>query len=402
MKPLSLLFLALFNSILGLSLLFPIMAPLGRELGLSVFQVGTLSTSYALAQLVSGPYWARKSDFLGRKPVILRGVLGFGVTFLAFGILAHLGLARTLRGEPLFLALLSTRLLGGLYSSATLPTVQIYVADVTPRENRTRGMAVIGAAFGLGIVFGPGIAALLGYLGFGLLVPVFVSCTVAFLNALFIFLWLPEPTRHREPEPTLEWLPIANKVKSFLLVGFATSVAAVSMEQTVGFYIQDRLHLSAAETQETAGYALLLYGLVAVAIQGGLVRRVKWSPLTLLRSGLPIAAFGLVLFVFAERELSLVVALLLQGMGQAFTMPGVSAAVSLGVEDQEQSVAAGLNSSSQGLARTVGPMLGTRLYQAHAEYPYAFGAALLLFALTLVLVYRPPAARVPTSDPALR
>lgn len=399
MKPLSLLFLALFNSILGLSILFPILGPLGRELGLSVFQVGMLSTTYALAQLVSGPYWARQSDFLGRKPVILRGVIGFGVTFLAFGLIAKLGLAHVISGRWLFLALLSARLLGGLYSSATLPTAQVYVADVTPREGRTRGMAVIGAAFGLGIVFGPGIGALLAPLG--LLVPVFLSCSVAFVNALFIGLWLPEPARHRDPEPSLDWLPIANKVRSFLLVGFATTVASVSMEQTVVFYFQDRLHLSATDAARTAGVALALYGIVAVLVQGGVVRRVSWTPLTLLRSGVPIAALGLSLFVFAERESSLIAALLLQGLGQAFTMPGVSAAVSLGVDDQEQSVAAGLNSSSQGLARTVGPMLGTRLYQSHMEYPYAFGAGLLVFALIFLLLYRPP-ARVPTSDPALR
>jgi MFS family permease len=400
MKPLSLLFLALFNSILGLSLLFPIMGPLGRELGLTEFQVGTLSTAYALTQLVSGPYWARRSDFIGRKPVILRGVLGFAFTFLAFGLVAKLGLSHVISGRPLFYSLLATRLLGGLYSSATLPTVQVYVADVTAREDRTRSMALIGAAFGLGIVFGPGIGAVLA--PFGLLVPVFLSCSVAFLNALFIALKLPEPERHREPEPTLDWLPVANKVKSFLLVGFATTVASVSMEQTVVFYIQDRLQLSAADAARTAGISLMLYGLVAVGVQGGLVRRVSWPPLALLRVGVPIAAAGLVAFVFAKHELSLIFALLLQGCGQAFTMPGVTASVSLGVDDQEQSVAAGLNSSTQGLARVVGPVLGTRLYQIHAEYPYAFGAALLTLALAFLLVYRPPRPSLPTSDPALR
>ncbi|HET9953959.1 MAG TPA: MFS transporter [Polyangiaceae bacterium] len=376
MSPLSLLFVALFNSILGLSVLFPILGPLGRQLGLTELQIGALTTAYALAQFAGSPFWGKRSEVVGRKPVLLRGILGFALTFAAFGVIARLGQLGVLRGNGLFAALLVSRLMGGLYSSATLPTVQAYVADVTERDHRTSGMALIGAAFGLAVVFGPAIGALLA--PFGLLVPVFVSASIALLNALFVAWKLPEPVRHERSPVAPELLPVASKVWVLLGVGFVATVAAVSMEQTVAFYFQDRLALNETQAARNVGFSLVAYGVVAVLVQGVFVRRAKWPPLRLLRLGLPIAAFGLFTFVLARGLPLLLLAMVLQGLGQAMTSPGVTAALSLGVQDEEQGAVAGLNSASQALGRTLGPVLGTALYEIRPEYPYLFGCALLV------------------------
>jgi MFS family permease len=397
-SPLALLFVALFNSILGLSVLFPILGPLGRQLHLSEIQVGSLSTAYAVAQFLGSSYWGKKSEILGRKPVLLRGILGFGVTFLAFAGAVRLGQAGLLGTQALFITLLATRLVGGLYSSATLPTAQAYVADVTGRADRTAGMALIGAAFGLAIVFGPAIGALLA--PFGLLLPVYLSAGTAFVNALFVWLKLPEPVRHQRLQTPPALLPMVSRVWVLLMVGFATTVASVSMEQTVAFYFQDRLSLSPTGAARAVGFALVVYGVVAVLVQGVFVRRVKWSPLALLRIGVPIAASGLVVFVFARGQAVLISALAIQGLGQAFTAPGVTAALSLAVDDGEQGAVAGLNSSAQGLGRMLGPLLGTGLYELRPEYPYAFGAALLCVVLAFLLVSRAPALRISHGKPA--
>lgn len=391
MSPTALLFVALFNSILGLSILFPILGPLGRELGLGELQVGTLTAAYAFAQFIGSSYWGRRSETVGRKPVILRGVLGFGVTFLAFGLVARLGIEGHLRGTALFGGLVLTRLVGGLYSSATLPTAQAYIADVTPREDRTRGMALVGAAFGLAVVFGPALGAALAPLG--LLVPVYVSSAIAFVNAAFVWLRLPEPVRHHAREAPSQLWPVAEKVWVFLAVGFVTTLASVSMEQTVAFYFQDKLALTPKAAARAVGLSLVVYGLVAVLVQGVVVRRVNFRPLTLLRLGVPIAAVGLLVFVVAEWRAVLVLAMALQGLGQALAMPGVTAALSLGVRDDEQGAVAGLNSSSQALARMVGPLLGTGLYEIRPGYPYVFGAALLGFVLIFLFTSRSPALR---------
>jgi MFS family permease len=398
MRPLTLLFVALFNSILGLSVLFPVLGPLGRTLGLSELEVGLFTTGYATTQFLMSAYWGRASEVRGRKPILLVGILGFALTFLAFAVIADLGRRGVLAGAALFVALLGTRLLGGALSSATLPTVQAYVADVTGRADRASGMAVVGAAFGLGmgaafglgIVFGPAIGALLAPVD--LLLPVYVSSGVAFLNALFVFLKLPEPERklRRDAPPPLG--PVAARLPDLLLISFSATLSSVAMEQTVSFYFQDRLELDAMGTTRVVGLSLFVYGVVAVLVQGGFVRRVRLSPLHLVRIGVPIAVVGLAGLTVAHSLGWLIVFMALQGLGQGLTLPGVTAAISLRARDDEQGAAAGLTSSSQALARVIGPVLGTGLYQLRPELPYVVGAGLMLIVGLFAFVARPEAS----------
>ncbi len=374
MPALALLFLTLFNSILGLSLLFPILGPLGRSLGLSEVQVGLFSTGYALMQFLLAPYWGRRSE-RGRKPVLLVGILGFGVSFLLFGVLALLGQKGILKEGGLFWGLLLTRLLGGAFSSATLPTAQAYVADLTPREGRTGGMALLGAAFGLGIILGPGLGAALAS-GLGLLAPVFFSSLLAFLNALFAWRFLPESRPQERLEARLfPWRP---EILALLALGLVLNLSSVALEQTVAFLYQDRLGLTPEATPARVGLALFLYGLVAVFIQGFLVRKYAWPPRTLLRWGLPLGGLGFALLAWGEGFWALTLGLLLQGAGQALALPGVTAGLSLAVGEGEQGQAAGLNASVQALGRMLGPLLGTGLYRLDPSYPYLLGGGLLL------------------------
>ena len=379
------LFVALFNSILGLSVLFPILAPLGRQLGLQEVQIGSLSTAYALMQLVVSPMWGRRSERVGRKPVLMTGVIGFGVSFLLFAFAVELGSRGLLRGAGLFVALLLSRAVGGTFSSATIPTAQAYVADTTGRSDRTAGMAIIGAAFGLGIIFGPAIGAALSSIS--LLAPVYFSAGLAFVNAIFIAARLKEPERHLRTVPP-ELRPVAAKVWPLLGIAVVVSVASVAMEQTVAFYFQDRLALSPHKTAVAVGIALVFYGVVAVLAQGFIVRRFKWTPLHLLAGGLPCALAGFAGLVFAHERVTLTAALAMQGFGQGLAMPGVTAAVSLGVSEDEQGAVAGLNSSAQALGRLMGPVAGTWLYQLRPEYPYAFSAVLLGVVLVMLLTSR--------------
>jgi MFS family permease len=168
-------------------------------------------------------------------------------------------------------------------------------------------------------------------------------------------------------------------------VGVVATVASVAMEQTIAFYYQDRLHLGEAETARTVGIALVLYGFVAVLVQGYLVRRVAWPPLRLVRFGLPLVFVGLVLLVFSDTFATLTGALLVQGFGQGLALPGVTAMLSLAVADNEQGAVAGLNSSAQGLGRTIGPILGTALYEVRAELPYVASASLVIIVLIYLL-----------------
>ncbi|GIW34052.1 MFS transporter [Meiothermus sp.] len=383
MTPLSLLFLTLFNSILGLSVLFPILGPLARELGLSEVQVGLFSTGYALMQFVLAAYWGRRSEVLGRKPILLMGIVGFAVSFFLFAFFAWLGYQKVLLGWGLFAAMLFSRLLGGAFSSATLPTAQAYLADITPREGRTQSFAILGAAFGLGVIFGPAIGA--GLAHFGLLAPVVFSASLALLNALFVWVVLPESRKAEarpQSPPQLSWAD--PRILPLLLIGLSINLASIAMEQTVAFLYQDRLLLSPAQTAQAVGIALVVFGVVGVLVQGVWVRAVKWPPRKLLMLGMPLLLLGYLGLMFASSFAWLTASLMLLGLG-SMTSPGLTAAQSLAVSDDEQGAVAGLSSAAQALGRMLGPVVGTSLYGLSPAYPYVFSALLIGLALVFFL-----------------
>jgi MFS family permease len=381
-----LLFITLFNSILGLSVLFPILAPLGRWLGFTETQVGLLSTSYALMQFLMSPYWGRRSERVGRKPVLLQGILGFSLSFFVFALVAQLGKAGVLGHWTTFGLLLAARVAGGSFSSATLPTAQAYIADTTERADRTAGMALLGAAFGLGVVVGPAIGAGLSFLS--LLAPLYFSAGWVLLNALFVWLKLPEPKKHVHLEEPARTATLGIRIWPLLGMSLILSLSSVAMEQTVAFYFQDRLHLTPHQAARTVGVALVFYGIVAVFVQGYLVRHFKWPPHVLLTAGVPIALLGFVGLMFAHRFAPLAASLSVQGFGQGLALPGVTAAVSLAVGEHEQGPAAGLSHAAHGLGRVLGPLVGTTLYELHPELPYVCSAALLSIALVSLFASR--------------
>ncbi len=385
-----LLFLSLFSSILGLSILFPVLAPLGRQLGLSELEIGLTSTSYAIAQFLAAPFWGRASEARGRKPVLLVGVIGFGLSFLGLGLVAEAGARGLIRGLPLLAALVSVRLLGGALSSATLPTAQAWAADLTSRENRTSGMAVVGAAFGLGLVFGPVIGAFSSRF-YGLFAPIWVSVGIAVVNAVLVAGLLHEPARLARTGPPPSFRRVLGKVRTLLAIGFTTTFASVLMEQTIAFAFEDRLHLTHEDTPYFVGRALGIYGVVAVIAQGYLVRRYRIPPGRLLAMGLPLTTLGMALLVFASDFETLSLAMALQGLGQGLVMPGVTSALSLSASDDEQGDVAGANSSAQGLGRLVGPLVGPALYQLEQPLPFEVSAGLL--ALVLLFVIASPSVR---------
>lgn len=390
-----LLFLTIFNSILGLSVLFPILGPLGRDLGLGELQIGAISTSYALMQLVLSSWWGKRSETAGRKKILLVGVLGFALGFGLLGTVVELGRAGLVETMPLFALMIAARMIGGAFSSAMLPTAQAYAADLTTRENRTAGMAVIGAAFGLAIIFGPVIGGVVAHF-FGLTAPIWLSTIVGLLNALMAWLRLPEPTRdaHAHLRVPASLRDVASRAWPLLAVAMVSTGALVLMEQTVAFLVEDRLELTHDETPIWMGGGLFVYGVVAVAVQGGLVRRVKIAPTRLVMIGMPITIAGLLALMLAPDAgaadripayATIVIGMALQGFGQGLVLPGVTSAMSLAVGDGEQGAIAGLNTSAQGMGRLIGPLFGGALYQLQTSAPYAVSAGLLATVLLFVI-----------------
>lgn len=380
-NPTLVLFLTIFTAMLGLSVLFPVIGPLGRQLGFTPTQIGWFSTAYSLAQLLFSTFWGRRSERLGRKPVLVTGLLGFSLSFALFGLLALLGLKGVLGGTLLFVLLVAARFIGGVLSSATLPTAQAMMADLSSTENRAAAMGLVGAAFGLGVVFGPALGGLLA--GLGLTAPLLFSAGLGLLIAA-----LAQATLHETRQPDAQPMArdgartlLANRtILLFLTVSALFTLASVGMEQTIAFDVQDTLHLDPQATARTVGGMLAVFGVLSAVVQGGAIRPLsrRFTPPVLIAGGLVVMATGLLLIPLAHGFWSITGALAVTGIGSAVLSPTLSATLSLIVGEGEQGAVAGLNSSALALGRMTGPLLGTALYQnvGHAA-PYLLSAGVL-------------------------
>jgi DHA1 family tetracycline resistance protein-like MFS transporter len=383
-RELGLLFMAVFSALMSQFIFLPVLPPLAREVGLSELQAGLLITVAALMFVVGSPLWGRGSDVWGRKPVLIAGMVGVAVSFYAFNFVAQLGLGRALAGPLLFALMLATRgVLFGIMMPAVLVSSQAYVADTTGQSERTRGIAAIQGANGLGLVVGPALGGLLA--GISLLAPLYLAPTLILLVALLIWRLLPEPPKRADLESSPRLSPVDGRVWPFLLVGFTLFLSLGVANMTVGFLFQDRLVLAAQETARAVGLALLATGLAAALAQLVLVPKLDWSPPTLIRVGIPVKALGFSLLVFADGFVPLTLALVLVGLGFGLAVPGYTAAPTLLVGDDEQGGVAGLISATNGLAFVLGPLLGTALYGLRPEYPYVFSVVILAMILVFVL-----------------
>ncbi|AFD25448.1 Drug transport protein [Deinococcus gobiensis I-0] len=387
------LFFTIFIAMLGLSVLFPIIAPLARQLGLSETQAGWFSTAYSLMQFIFAPIWGARSERVGRRPVLLLGLVGFSLSFGLFGLLAYLGTQGALAGGALFGLLVLSRVVGGVLSSATLPTAQAMMADLSDKEGRAASLGLIGAAFGLGVVFGPGIGALLSTLG--LTAPIFFSAGLGLLTALVAWRTLPEtrqPGAAATAPASRRQLLGRGPILLFLAVSALSTLASVGMEQTIGFYVQDTLNLTPAQTARTVGGMLAVFGVVAALVQGGAIRPLskKLPPAPLIALGLSVMAAGMLLLPHMTAYWPITLALAVIGVGSAILSPSLSAALSLSVGDDQQGAVAGLNSSALALGRMTGPLLGTGLYGSVGHgAPYLLSGGVLLGLLVWTLIARP-------------
>ena len=312
--------------------------------------------------------------------MFLLGLVGFGVGFALFGSVAQLGLAGWFSVPVLVTLLGLSRFLVGALTSAAPVAAQAYIADTTSGAERSAAIALLGAANGLGLIGGPVLAAVL--VGFGLLVPYYVTAATAFLGALVIWRGLPVEKR-THLDATEAVLPTRvdfrdRRVWPFLLVGFLTLVALVTAQVTAGFYFQDRLGLTAEGSARAVGIALFASGVAIVVTQAGIIRALKPAPVTLLRLGLPLTLASFVVMTLAPTLVLLIVAYTLLGFGVGFILPGYVSGASLAVGDDEQGAVAGLVGTAQGLGSVLGPLLGTTLYAVGITVPYLVVTLLLL------------------------
>ncbi len=363
---------------MGFTVLFPVLAPLGREIGLSEFQITAIIATSALTVFLSTPVWGRMSDVWGRKRVMLVGLFGFSAGTVLFNSVLYAGLAGALTGWLLFATLVLARVLHATVMAASMPAANAYMADITDAENRTRGMGAAGAANNAGAILGPAVAALAFI---SLLTPLWVMAAVALLNGLFVWRFLPEPPRHRAPvrQPRMKYTD--PRIFPFVIVGVTMFTGMALVQQTMGFRFQDALALSASETARTFGLAMMLSAGCSLIAQGVVVQRLSVPPFRLLRLALPLLIVAFTLMALLDSQLGLTAAMMIQGFGMGLAGPAFMAGASLAVSAEEQGSVAGVAGSCGPLGFTLGPLIGGALYQLLPALPYAFAAGMYVLLL---------------------
>jgi len=362
----------------GFGIVLPLLPFYAARFGASGTEIGLLITVYSVAQLFLAPLWGRISDRVGRRPILILGLLGSAASYLVFayaGTLAILFLSRIMAG------------IGG----ATVPVAQAYITDITPPERRAGNLGLIGAAFGLGFIFGPALGGILAPIGSE--APGLAAAALCFGNGVLAFFLLPESLtkgeKRAEGRPPFRLtdlgLALRNpRTSQILLLSFLFTMAFAAMQPTFPLFGAIRFGL---EEQEV-GYLFAFLGLISATMQGGLVRRLvpllgeaRLLPL----SGIPFIA-GLIIIAFAANVGSLLWGLAFLAIGFGGTLPSIVALLSRVAPPQLQGSVLGIGQSVGSLARIIGPFLAGVVYDLQGiAWPYLGGAVVAAAALLVAL-----------------
>jgi MFS family permease len=424
-KPLSLgvIFLTLYIDLIGFSISFPLIPRLltyyldkeehGGMLGWLLGRIealappsahhpllvaamvgGVLGSAYSLLQFLFAPLWGAWSDRAGRRPVLLLTVAGTAVSYVLWAFSGS------------FWLFMVSRLVGGAMSG-NLSVATAAVADVTTRENRSKGMGLIGVAFGLGFITGPAIGGLIGAvepgpqaarLGLNPFSAVaFVATACSLLNLVWISLRFREtlaPEHRSEPEAerTLHPFRVLLSIRDAAVrranrVYFLLALVFAGYEMTVSFLATQRLRY----TEHQLTYIFVFAGVMSILTQGLLVRRLlpRLGEKAGAIGGLALIAAGLAWLALAGRTAPFYAALALVSVGSGFTNVAFSSLISLYSPPDQQGRVLGVFRSLGSLARAVGPVVaGIVFWWCDSRFTYMLGAVLLL--LPIVLAFRLP------------
>lgn len=379
-----------FVDLLGFSLILPLLPYYAEKYGATEFVTGLLVASYALMQLIGAPLLGRLSDRYGRRPVLLASVFGTFLGFLLLGFADPIGTALAKAFDPqaanLFVIgiLFLSRMVDGL-TGGNLSVAQAYISDVTDTQSRSKGLGMIGAAFGLGFIIGPASGGLLSQWGYA--VPAFVASALSFSNLLLIFFWLPESlTAERRsqmsgnrPAITLGALLAALQrpfTGSLLTTRFFFGLAFAIFQTIFSLYALNKFDLQARDT----GLILTYVGVLSVFVQGFLIGRLTQrfqEDKLILFSGV-LMTVSLVGWALTPSVFWLLVVLTPTAIAGGILNTLLSSTLTKAVEPQEIGGILGFSASIESSTRIVAPILGGYLLQSLGTWsPGAFGAVVM-------------------------
>jgi len=361
---------------LGYAMVLPIMPFYIENLGAGGKELGWLMATYALMQLIFAPIWGVLSDRYGRKSILSVGILGYAVSMLMFGL------------STTFWMLFVARSLSGVLSSATMPTAMAYIGDNAPQEERGKGMGQLGAAMGIGVIFGPLLAGLLSTRWLAL--PFFVGSALALASFLLVILLLPEarafPAAAHDVRPAFPWHTylrvFAGPAGVLLLLIFIMSFGMTNFQGMLGLYVVDRF----AFNTKQVGAIWMLMGAVLIVGQGALVGPLirRLGELRLIRIALAVGGLGFLGVAVANDQIGVWAALTVFVLAISLIGPPLNSFIS-GFAGEHQGAVMGMNGASTSLGKALGPLWGGYIYDVDITYPFFSGAATLVIGLLVSL-----------------
>ena len=383
-----------------------VLPAIGREFRLSDTLVAGAFAISALMWTIASPVWARLSDTLGRKRVILIGLAGFVVSMSGFGLAATSGLETWLEAGVAFLMMVMARTVYGVFGSAAPIASQAYVADRTTSGQRTQAMSLLASAQGLGTVVGPALAPFFVLPLVGLAGPMYAFALCGAVVLIVVWRKLPSgevvriPSRSGRQDDAGKGLWKDPRVQVYLLYGLLITGAQAVNISVLGFHIIDELALTgiaARDAQPFIGIAMLAGAAATLMVQWGLIPLLKLQPADLMRWGAGLALVGNLMSIAAPGYYGVVIGYAAVSMGIGFARPGFTAGSSLSVGPHEQGAIAGLMMSLAGLSFLAPPVIGVALYELAESAPFVANALMLAVATALCFIN----ARLRTGPPDL-
>jgi multidrug resistance protein len=375
------LMLTVFINLVGFGIIVPLLPFFADSLNAEPWQITLMFSAYSLGQFFAEPFWGRTSDRIGRKPVLLITLAANMVGYLLLAFAANIWVA------------IAVRLFTGL-GAGNISTVQGYVADVTPPEQRAGRMGLLGGAFGLGFIVGPALGGLLvnedaGRLGFQ--IPIFVASALAAAAFVGVLVFLRESRARAAPDaPRPSPFAALGEARAnpviarVLLVTLVYMAAFSGMESTFGLWAEARFDWHAREV----GLSFMVIGCVSAVVQalvsGRLARR--FGEAQVLAFGMGLFGASLLVQTLLQQAALVPVAMAFGAFGMALAMPNISALISRSTPADRQGAVLGLNMATGSLARMAGPIAAGFTFSALGpNAPYVTGGLLVIPAVLLAL-----------------
>lgn len=373
---LPILFLMMFLVMVGFGIIIPVLPFYAEKIGANPTELGLLMAVYSLMQLIFAPMWGRISDRIGRKPVMMIGITGLAASFFLMAVSDQLWM------------LFAARIIGGFLSSANMPTTMAYVADITSPENRAKGMGIVGAAIGLGFVFGPAIGGVFSKTSLNL--PFYLAGASSVMT-LFLVLFLLKESLPKEKrlgkssKKTSLFDAFKGAASVLFLLQLFISLSLSGLEATFAYFAAKKAGLDSVNL----GYIFMIMGFAGALVQGGLVGPLtkKYGEGMVIQGGIIISAIGFGLILLVNDFTSAAIYLTIFGIGNGVIRPSVSALLTKTSMSGHGSTT-GLLSSFDSLGRIIGPPLGGLLFSMAIGLPYISGMILSVIALVLYQLYR--------------